>query len=298
MKFDYKKIVDEVCSKNFIPRLIIMTIAVFILAVNYNLFLLHNDLVIGGSSGIATIVNSYTGLDPALFILIFNCFFIIISFFLLGTRSTGMTIIGSVLYPLFVSLTSNFCTCLANKLQFDEFLIVVIISGLLFGIANGFIYKTGFSTGGVDIIIQIVNKYFKVPTGRASFIINFLIIVSGGIIFGLNKAIYATLIIFINSILVDRILIGISDSKVFYIHTKKAEEIKTYIKSLNTGFTIMKTEGGYSNNSNDIIMCVIPTSNYYMFKNVIQNIDPNAFFVISDCYEVHGGQRQQKFPFI
>lgn len=298
MKFDYKKIVDEVCSKNFIPRVLVMIIAIFVLAINYNLFLLHNDLVIGGSSGLATIIHSYIGLDPALFILIFNCVFIVISFFLLGARSTGLTIIGSIIYPLFVSLTSDFCASIATKFEFDEFLIIVIISGLLFGAANGFIYKTGFSTGGADILIQIVNKYFRVPTGHASFIINFIIIVLGGIIFGLTKAIYATLIIFINSILVDRILIGISNSKVFYIHTKKAEEVKKYIKSLNTGYTIMKTEGGHSNNTNDIIMCVIPTSNYYMFKNVIQKIDPNAFFVISDCYEVYGGQRQQKFPFI
>lgn len=298
MKFDYKKIVDEVCSKNFFPRLIVMIISTLVLAINYNLFLFHNDLVIGGSSGIATIIHYFTELDPAVFIMGFNCVFIVISFILLGARTTGMTLIGAVLYPLFVSLTSGFCSKIAGNFELNEFILVAIISGILYGAANGFIYKTGYSTGGVDIIIQIVNKYLKVPTGHASFVINFIIIAAGGITFGLNKAIYATIIIFINSILVDRILIGISNSKMFYIHTKKAEEVKKYIRSLNTGFTIMKTEGGYSNTTNDIIMCVIPTSNYYMFKNVILNIDPSAFFIICDCYEVYGGHRQQKFPFI
>lgn len=297
MNFDYKKIIDEVFSNNFIPRLLIMLVATFVLAINYNLFLLHNNLVIGGSSGLATITYHFTDLDPALFITLFNFVFIIISFLLLGAKTTGLTIIGALLYPFFVSLTSGFCASIATQFEFDEFLIIVIISGILFGSANGFIYKTGFSTGGVDIIIQIINKYFKIPTGHASFIINMIIIVSGGIIFGLTKAIYATMIIFINSTLVDRILIGVSNSKTFHIHTKKTKEIQDYLKNIDIGYTIMKTEGGYSHKTKDIIMCVIPTSHYYIFKNVIQKIDPDAFFVISDCYEVYGGHRQQKFPF-
>lgn len=298
MKFDYKKIIDEVHSKDFWPRIIVMLISIFVLAINYNLFLLHNDLVIGGTSGIATIINKFISIKPANFILAFNIFFIIISFIFLGKKQTGMTIIGSILYPIFVSLTSNFCTILAEKLVLDNFLLIVLVSGLLFGIANGFIYKTGFSTGGCDIAIQIINKYFKVPTGPASFFINFIIIAIGGIVFGINKAIYATLIIFLNSVLIDKIMLGISDSKMFYIHTKKPKEIQAFIREMHTGYTIMKTEGGYTNEENNLIMCVISTRDYYVFKSVIEKIDPQAFFIISDCYEVYGGHRREKFPFI
>ena len=298
MKFDYKKIIDEVCSKNFWPRIIIMLLSIFILAINYNLFLLHNDLVIGGTSGLATIINKTINVKPATFIFLFNILFILISFIFLGTRKTGMTIIGSILYPIFVSLTSDFCHILADKIVLDNFLLVVLVSGFLFGIANGFIYKTGFSTGGCDIAIQIVNKYVKGPTGIASFVINFTIIIIGGIVFGLNKAIYATLIIVLNSLLVDKIMLGISDSKMFYIHTKKSKEIQAFIRQLHTGYTMMKTEGGYTNEENDLIMCVISTRDYYVFKNVVEKIDPQAFFIISDCYEVYGGQRREKFPFI
>ncbi len=298
MKFDYKKIIDEVCSAYFWPRMFIMIVSVFILAINYNLFLLHNNLVIGGTSGIATILSKLISIKPATFIFIFNIIFIIISFIFLGPRKTGMTIIGSILYPFFVSLTSGFCSALAEKIILDNFLLVVLVSGLLFGMANGFLYKTGFSTGGCDIAIQIVNKYLKIPTGTASFIINFIIIVIGGVMFGLNKAIYATLIIGINSFLVDKIMLGISDSKMFYIHTKKPKEIQSFIREMHSGYTIMKTEGGYTNETNDLIMCVISTRDYYMVKNVIEKIDPHAFFIISDCYEVYGGHHKKKFPFI
>lgn len=298
MKFDYKKIIDEVSSKDFWPRIIIMLLSIFLLAINYNLFLLHNDLVIGGTSGLATIVSKFMTIKPATFIFVFNILFILISFIFLGPKKTGMTIIGSILYPVFVSLTSNFCNLLAEKIVLDNFLLVVLLSGLLFGISNGFIYKTGFSTGGCDIAIQIVNKYLKVPTGIASFAINFAIILLGGIVFGLNKAIYATLIIIFNSFLVDKIMLGISDSKMFYIHTKKAKKIQAFIREMHTGYTLIKTEGGYTNKENDLIMCVISTKDYYVFKNVVEKIDPHAFFIISDCYEVYGGHRREKFPFI
>lgn len=298
MKFEYKKIMDEVCSKDFLSRIIITIIGAFILAVNYNLFLLHNNLVIGGTSGLAIIVNHYTGLNSAIFLFIVNVIFVILSFFLLGARKTGMTIIGALLYPLFVSLTSGMCDYLATKLIFDDFILIAIISGLLFGTANGFIYKTGFTTGGSDIPIQIISKYLKIPAGTASFCVNIIVILTGAMIFGPSKAIYATIVILINSFLVDKIMLGISDSKMFFIQTKKPEKIIEFIKNINTGYTIMKADGGHSNETNNIIMSVISTKDYYMFKNTIQTIDPQAFFIISDCYEVYGGHRREKFPFI
>lgn len=298
MKFDYRKIVDEVCSKNFWTRVIIMIIGAFILAVNYNLFLLNNNLVTGGTSGLAIIVNHYTGLSSATFLMVVNIVFAILSFILLGARQTGMTIIGAILYPLFVSLTSDMCSFLATKIILEDFLLVAIISGLLYGVANGFIYKTGFTTGGSDIPIQIINKYLKVPTGTASFVVNFIVIVTGALIFGISKAIYATIILFINSFLVDKIMLGISDSKMFHIQTKKPDEVIAFINQMNFGYTIMRTDGGHTGEKNNMIMCVISTKDYYTFRNVIQKIDPGAFFIISDCYQVYGGRVRQNFPFI
>ena len=67
---------------------------------------------------------------------------------------------------------------------------------------------------------------------------------------------------------------------------------------MKTGYTLIKAEGGYSKKEYNIIMCVLPTKDYYMFKNVVQQIDPNAFFIISDCYEVYGGHRKESFPFM
>ena len=298
MNFDYKALIDKVLSKNFWPRILIMVFGALLLAINYNLFLFPNSLVTGGTSGIATILYHVFEITPATFIFICNIVLVILSFILLGPRNTGFTIVGSILYPLFVSLTEPICSMLSSKLVIDNFMMTALISGFMLGTGNGFIYKAGFTTGGSDIMIQILCKYVKIPNGISSFIINIIIIGAGGIFFGINKVLYATLIIIINSMLIDKIMLGISDSKMFYISTKKPDAIKKFISEMNTGYTLLKTEGGYSKEDNELIMCVIRTSDYYMFKNVVEEIDPHAFFIISDCYEVYGGHHKQKFPFI
>lgn len=298
MKFDVKKLVDEALSKDFWYRALIMVISMFVLAVNYNTFLLPNNFVIGGTSGIATIVTHFTGLEAATFIFIFNAIFIVLALFLLGPREMGLSLIGSIVYPFFVSITSGFCTAIAAGLKFDTFLLTAIISAVLFGTANGFIYKTGFSTGGIDILFQILNKYFHIPTGTISFMVNIVIIVLGGIFFGPEMAIYAIIVIFINSTLIDKIMLGISESKMFYIHTTKTQEVQKAIISLNTGYTVLKSDGSYDDEDNDIIMCVIATKDYYLLKNIVQKLDPDAFFVITDCYQAYGGYRKTKYPFI
>ena len=298
MKFDYKELVDEVRSKNFWPRLFIMIFGVFLLATSYNIFLLPNDLVTGGTSGLAIIFHHIFKIDPALFIFLVEIVLLILSFTLLGTKKTGMTIIGSLLYPLFISITAELCEIISTKIILDSNMLVALISGLLVGVGSGLVYKMGYSTGGSDILMQIMNKYLKMSTGTAAFILNIAVIVLGVFIFGLNKAIYGTIIVIINSILVDKIMLGISDSKVFYIKTNKEEQVKHFIKTMNTGYTIIKAEGGYTGKSSDLIMCVINNKDYYMVKNVIQKIDPKAFFIISDCYEVYGGHRKEISPFL
>lgn len=298
MNFDYKELTEIVQSKNFWPRLLIMITGIFIMAVTYNIFLLHNNLVIGGTSGIAIIVKNIFDISPALFIFIIELFLLIISFFLLGAKTTGMTIIGSLLFPLFISITTGFCSILADKLVFDSMLIIALISGILFGVGSGLVYKMGYSTGGSDIIMQILNKYLSISSGIALFASNAAIIIVGAFIFGLNKSIYGIIIVVINSILVDKIMLGISNSKVFYISTKKPDEIKGLIKTMKTGYTLLKAEGGYSKQKKDMIMCVINNKDYYMFKNVVEQIDPECFIIITDCYEVYGGKRKETFPFI
>lgn len=284
--------------KEIIPRFIISAISIFIMAFNYNLFFLRNDIVAGGVSGVATILYSWFKFNPSNTIFVFNALLIIISFYTLGKKNTGKTIIGSILYPIFVSITAPLAVKLYKYTNFNEMLIIVLISGTIYGVFNGTIYKTGYSTGGMDTLIIIINKYFKISTGKASLIVNMILITIGAFTFGVERAVYGVIIILLNGYLINKIQLGISNSKMFYITTKKPAEIKELISKMHSGFTIMNTEGGHTNGKNHMIMCVVPTMSYYMFRKAIMNVDKEAFIIISDCYEVYGGHLKERFPFI
>lgn len=288
--FDHDKIRELVYQKHYFRRLFILLIGVTLLALLYNLFLIPNNLVIGGTSGLAIIFQKLFGLNPSYFIYGASIILLIVSYIFLGKTETANTVIGALLYPVMISATVPLAEFLKEYLTFDSFLIVILIAGLLSGFANGIIYKSGFTTGGSDIIMKLINKYARVPEGKSSLYTNIAVILAGGFIFGFNKMIYAIIILYISSTLVDRILIGISNSKLFFIYTKETEKVKKFIlEDLKSGVTLLDTKGGYRKERGEILMCVIPTRDYYYFKEAVLAIDKTAFFVINDCYEVRGG---------
>ena len=227
---DLKKIKDIVYWKNFLSRFFVLLVGVTLLALNYNLFLVPNSLVIGGTSGLAIIFQKLWGLDPQIFLYIASAILLIISFIFLGKEETMKTLLGSILYPIMVSLTVPIAEYLKNYVTFDSFLVLILIAGLLSGFANGIIYKTGFTTGGSDILMKIINKYARIPEGKSVLYTNIVIILAGGFIFGINKMIYAIIILYISSSLVDRILIGISNSKLFL--PKKRKVLKNLLSKI------------------------------------------------------------------
>lgn len=295
LNFDLRSIRETVTKKNFYIRSLILIFSVALLALNYNLFLSPNNFVIGGTSGLGIILKQLFGLNPAIFIGIASFILILLALCFLGWKETKRCILGSILYPVFISITEPLATYLLPHLKFDSTIIVALIGGVICGVANGLIYKTGFNTGGSDVLMKIVNKYGKLPEGKAVFSINIVIMVFGLIIFGANKFIYSLIVLFLNTILIDRIIIGISNSKLFFIYTKEEEKVKDFImEELKTGVTIFNAKGGFSGEENHVLMCVVPNKDYYLFKETVLEIDKNAFFVINDCYEVTGGVQKAR----
>ena len=116
------------------------------------------------------------------------------------------------------------------------------------------------------------------------------IIVIGAFVFGFNHLMYSLIILYLISTLTDKVVLGISDSKAFYIITSQEKEVKDFvINELKHGVTEFKAKGGYNSENQTVLMSVIPTREYYKLKEGIHNIDKNAFFVAMDSYEVKGG---------
>lgn len=259
-----------------------------LIALAFNLFMAPHNLVAGGVSGLSLILKHYFGISPTIVIYTANFLLLVLSYFVLGKAQTKLTILGSILFPLFVSLTANLSTYVSFKES--ELLLIAIFGGVLQGLGSGLIFKVGYSTGGTDILNMIVAKLFKISLGRSMFFTDGLIILSGAFVFGLNNLMYSIIILYIISFMTDKVVLGISDAKAFYIITNQDKKVKEYIiNTLHHGVTSIKAKGGYEEAKENVLMCVIPTREYYKLKEGIHKIDPKAFFVVTDSYEVKGG---------
>lgn len=283
------EIVEKLKYKNVGKRIAMLIFSLFFSAIVYNLFLLPVNLVTGGSGGIATITKYVYEIDPALMILIVSLICALLSLMYLGTRVTAVTVLASILYPFFVEITEPLVNIV--KINYSDMFIITIFAGVLNGIANGLMYKTGYNNGGLPVISQILEKYYKIPIATTSAIINTTIVLIGGIFFEWTNVMYAIILIYLNTIIINKVLLGISNNKAFYIITSEEQEIKDYIiKTLDHSVTVFDVKGGFLNKKHKVVLTVIPTREYYRVTEGIKAIDKEAFFVVTDAYEVVGGK--------
>ncbi len=283
------KILERINEKSRTKRIISFIIGSIIIAIAYNLFLAPNNLVAGGVGGVAIILKGLFGFDDFIVILILNIILLILSCFLLEKEKTKGSILGSLLFPICVKLTSGIGQVI--DIDTSQLLISAVFGGVLYGFGIGMIFKAGFTSGGTDILNQILNKYYKISIGKSMIYVDGAITLSSALVFGTNKLMYAMIVLYIISIMSDRVILGISDSKAFYIVTDEEKAIKDYIlKYLNHGVTVFNAKGGFAKEKQNVLMCVLPTKDYYRLKTGILEIDPSAFFVVTDAYEVFGGE--------
>lgn len=282
-------ILSQVESKYKIRRYFELVIGVLIISLAFNIFLLPNNLVFGGVSGLSIIIKEFIPIDPSKFIMISSLILLVVSYIFLGKEKTKGSIVGSILFPIFVDLTANVNQYI--QLDTSNLLLAVIFGGIIYGFGAGLVFKAGFTTGGTDIINQILSKYLHVSMGNAMLLSDGLIVLCGGFFFGVTKLMYAIIVIYIIGLITDKVLLGISNSKAFYIITNEDEKIRDYLlNELHHGVTIFNVKGGYTNKKDEVILCVVPTSEYYKVKEGIHEIDSEAFFLVCDAYEVFGGE--------
>lgn len=270
-------------------KYLFLFIGCLISALAFNIFFVPYDIVTGGVSGISIVVNHFITINNGIFILIVSSVLLVICLIFLGKEKFLYTILGSILFSILVYLTDILLKYL--PISIDSVILSTIFGGILFGFGLGLVFKYGFSTGGTDIIALLLNKYLHVTVGNGILIIDGIIVIIGGVVFGINNMLYAILAIAIISMVIDKVSLGLFSKKSFYIVTDKADEVSKFImQDLGHGVTSFKGKGAYTNADKTVLLTVIPSSDYYKLKDGLHKIDTNAFFVVSDSYEVSGGE--------
>lgn len=284
-----ENILSKVYSKNRIFRYFWMIFGVLICAVSYNIFIYPYDIVFGGVGGISIIVSHFININPSLIMLFCSLIFCFIGVLFLDKTKVIHSVFGAIMFPIFVEITS-FLPSLV-KIDSSDMLLIALFGGTLYGLGLGLIMRSGFTLGGTDFLTQIVNKYFKITLGSSMLLIEGAIVVIGAVIFGFMNFMYAVLILYLITFLVDKVVLGISDKKAFYIVTKDKKSVCDYIiKELGHTVTIFSATGGFSKKKTSVLFTVVPTKEYYRLKEGIRCIDDGAFFTVVDAYEVTGGE--------
>ena len=291
-----KNILKTVNEQKLPIRIVVFLVGCFIVTLNYNMFLVKHNIVMGGFSGLAIIFKQLFGWNIPTFLNISTIGLVILSFIFLTPKKAVTTFLGSLCYNYMVALTAPLAVYL--NIEFTSTFIMLVVASVVYGVSFGLIYRTGFNTGGSDTILAIMNKYLKIPMGLAGNWFNIFIILAGLIVFGPTNTIYALVILFAGNKITDNVTLGVKDSKMCFIKSKKSEEIEEYLlNKLKLGVTEMSSKGGVFTKKEAVLLVIVPTDEYYGFKHLIKKFDAESFILTTNCYAVKGGYKKQLIPF-
>ncbi|EME76465.1 YitT family protein [Bacillus sonorensis] len=250
-------------------------------------FNMQNNLSEGGFTGITLLLYFLFHIDPSISNLVLNIPVFIIGWKLLGRTVFLYTILGTVSLSVFLWIFQRFQ--IHMPLQHDLAL-AALFAGVFIGTGLGIIFKYGGTTGGVDIIVRLINKYFHVPMGKAMFVFDACVITLSLIFYlSYKEAMYTLVAVFVASKVIDFMQEGGYAAKGATIISDKNEQIqRKIIEEMERGVTILKGQGSYTKAERDVLYCVVPKNEVVLLKNVITSVDPHAFVAVSDVHDVLG----------
>jgi len=272
-------------TKKVIKNYIIIAAGAIMTALSLVLFTVPNKIAAGGVSGIATILYHMFGFNVGIVILIINIPLFLVAVYVLGGSIGIKTLWGIIV----MSVSVEVLTPLLNPLT-NEVILASIYGGVLGGVGMGFVFRGGGTTGGTDLIAALTSYFFPhFSIGQGLFLIDGIVITLAGIVFDVELALYAAITIFVSTKLIDIIQEGFNISKSVFIISDQSQEIKDKIlDNMRRGVTALRGYGGYSGREKDVLLVTINRAEITKLKNLIRDIDEEAFVIMNEAHEVLG----------
>lgn len=255
-------------------------------------FLLPNDLVTGGVSGIAVILNTL-GISPSLSILLMNIAFAILGLLTMGKNYFFKVILGSLVSPLVIFILEFLIIdqmLILNQLTESRLLISSLLGALAVGFGLGIVFRNGGSTGGIDILQNIMNKKYHLSYNVAFIFTDGIIVLIGLLFFrNIEHFLFSVGVVILSGLIIDNISILGRAGQTLFIVTEKEEEVKLAIfKELDRGTTVIDAKGGYSGKDKKLVICVTSKRELNLVRTVVDKADPDAFTFIAQTKEAVG----------
>ena len=269
----------------YIQDMAVITFATFIVAVAVYFFMMPNNLAIASIAGLAVVLQKFIPLSVATISLIFNVGLLIIGFIFVGREFGGKTVYTSVILPIFVGIFEKLFPKY-NGLTGDPFLDMICYIFIV-SIGLSLLFNHNASSGGLDIIVKILNKYLHIDKGKAMSIAGMLVSLSAIFAYDTKTVVLSVLGTYLNGIILDYFLFGTNIKKKVCILSAKNEEIKKYIlKNMHSGATLYKVIGAYNNEEHEEVVAIVNKREYGVLMQFIRRTDPDAFVTVSTINEV------------
>lgn len=282
-------------SKEMLKDLVFYFFGSLIYAVSVNVFTAPNHIVLGGVTGISTILNYSTGWPIGMLSLLLNIPIFVCAIVEIGYKLVGKTMVATV----FVSGAIDLVGMLLPKYVGSQML-AAIFGGCLEGAGLSLVFMRGATTGGTDLVARLLGRHFRTMSmGRLMLSVDIVIVAVSAVVYGsIESALYAGIAIFVSTKLIDTILYGtdIGTGKVLFIISEKSEEIsREILNDIDRGVTVLKSRGAYSGHEGEVLLCAVRRYEVYKVKDLVHSIDKNAFIIVGDAGEITGeGFRQVK----
>lgn len=258
-----------------------------LLAIGIALFILPYNIDNGGVTGISVIFKKY--FDPAIFILILNWVLFFIGWIFLKKEFAIKTLLSTIVYPIFLNVLYHVSFVDVMKNDINDPLLAAILGSLFVGVGLGLVYKVGGSSGGLDVISVMLNKYKGIKISLSTFILDGIIVLFGTFTVSIASGLYGIIAIIIASYSIELVTIVGNSSYMMHIVSEKSEEINNYIiNELSRGSTIIEIKGGMNLEKKTMIEVIFNEKEYYKIKHNIEKIDKEAFISVYKAINVYG----------
>ncbi len=270
---------------NVIKDYLIITLGIFIAAVAVYFFLVPSGVTVGSASGFGVIISYFVPLPLSTITFIINLVLLIIGFILIGRDFGVKTVYSSLSLSVFLGIFEKIFPN-QQPIMGDQF-VDMICYLFVIAIGQAILFKMNASSGGLDIVGKIINKFFRVELGQAISIAGICVALMSAFTSDAKSVVLSLLGTYLSGIVLDHFIFGLNIKKRVCILSKKEDEIKDFIlHQLHSGATIYEAIGAYDNKSRREIIAIVDKNEYLKLMNFIAKEDPDAFMTIYNVNEV------------
>ncbi|MFB6467157.1 YitT family protein [Cytobacillus sp. Hz8] len=275
--------------RKIIQRGLLISLGAIMMGIGLEIFLVPNNVIDGGITGISIMLSFLTSLPLGLFIFIIN-----VPFFFLGYKQIGKTFALSTLYGIIIlSITTALLHPVPAFTQ--DILLATVFGGIVLGVGVGIVIRYGGCLDGTEVLAILANKKLPFSVGEIIMFFNLFILGSAGFVFSWDRAMYSLIAYFIAYKAIDITVAGLDESKSVWIISDQYKEIgDAILNRLGRGVTYMQGEGAFSGDDKKVIFCVINRLEEAKLKDIVTENDDSAFLAVADISEVRGGRFKKK----